>query len=64
MQKIYTKYLNQANKADNQYDKIWVRALGLEQNLHVSNEERKQAVTHLQEQAKKLKRYKKMIDTL
>ena len=38
--------------------------MGLEQDLHISNEEREQAVTLLQEQAKKLKQYEKMIDTL
>ena len=30
MQKMYTKYLNQANKVDKQNDKIRIRALGLE----------------------------------
>ncbi len=64
MQKIYTEYLDQANKADNQRDEIRMCALGLEQDLHVSNEESEQAVTLLQEQAKKLKRYEKMIDKL
>ncbi len=30
MQMIYTEYLDQANKANIQCDKIWIRALGLE----------------------------------
>ncbi len=39
MQKIYIEYLDQANKANNLHDKIRMRALRLEQDLHVSNEE-------------------------
>ena len=64
IRKTYTEYLDQANEADNQRNQIRTHALGLEQDLHISNKEREQAVTLLQEQAKKLKRYKKMIDTL
>ncbi len=40
MQSIYTKYLDQANKADKKRDEIHTRALGLEQELHISNEEK------------------------
>ncbi len=40
MQKTYTEYLDQANKADNKRDKIRTRALGLEQELYISNKER------------------------
>lgn len=38
--------------------------LRLEQDLHVSNKKREQAVTLLQKQAKKLKWYKKIINML
>ncbi len=41
MRKTYTEYLDQANKADNQRDEIRMRALGLEQELHISNKEKK-----------------------
>ena len=64
MQKIYTKYLDQATKVKDQHDQIRTHVLGLEQDFHISDKEREQAVTLLQEQAKKLKQYKKMIDTL
>ena len=64
MRSIYTKYLNKANKADKERDEIRTRALGLEQELHISNEEREQAVSLLQQQTVKVKRYKKMIDAL
>ena len=64
MRKTYTEYFDQANKADDQRNQFRTCALGLEQDLHISNEEKEQVVTLLQEQAKKLKRYKKMIDTL
>ena len=55
MRKTYTEYLDQANEADNQRNQIRMRALGLEQDLHISNEEREQAVMLLQKQANKLK---------
>ena len=42
---IYTKYLNKANKADKKRDKIRTRILKLEQELHISNEKREQAVS-------------------
>ena len=64
MQSIYTKYLDQANEADKERDEIHTRALGLEQELHISNEEREQAVSLLQQQTVKVKRYEKMIDVL
>ena len=47
MRITYTGYLDQANKADDQCDQIRMRALGLEQDLYISNEEREQAVTFL-----------------
>ena len=62
--KIYIKYVNQANKAYNQYDQIWVDILELKQDLYLSNEEKEQIVTLFQKQAKKLKQYEKMIDIL
>ena len=40
MRKTYTEYLDQANEADDQRDQFRTRALGLEQDLHISNEER------------------------
>ncbi len=64
MRKTYTEYLDQANKADNQYDEIRTRALGLEQELHISNKEREQAVSLLQQQIVKVKHYERMIDAL
>ncbi len=47
IQSIYTKYLDQANKADKECNEIHTRVLELEQELHISNEERKQAVSLL-----------------
>lgn len=64
MRSIYTEYLNQANEADKQRDQICTLALGLEQDLHISNDEREQAVTLLREQTIKVKRYEKLIDAL
>ncbi len=49
IQKTYTEYLEQANKADKQNDKIRIQALRFEQDFHINNEERKQAITLLQE---------------
>ena len=48
MQSIYTKYLDQANKVDKERDEIHTYALELEQELHISNENREQAVSFLQ----------------
>ena len=42
MRKTYTEYLDQVNKADNQRDQIRTYALGLEQDLYISNEKREQ----------------------
>ena len=64
MRSIYTEYLDQANEADKERDEIRTRALGLEQELHISNEEREQTVSLLQQQTVKVKRYEKMIDAL
>lgn len=41
MWNIYTKYFNQANKADKEFEKISSRALILEQELRTSNKEKK-----------------------
>ncbi len=49
MWSIYTKYLDQANKADKERNEIHTRVLGLEQELHISNEEREQVVSLLQQ---------------
>ncbi len=64
MQSIYTKYLDQANKADKENNEIYTCALGLEQELYISNEEREQAVSLLQQQTVKVKRYERIIDAL
>ena len=64
MRYIYTKYLNEANKTDKKCDEIYICALGLEQELYISNKEREQAVSLLQQQTVKVKRYEKMIDAL
>ena len=64
MQSIYTKYLDQANKADKKHNEIYTRILRLEQELHIRNEEREQAVSFLQQQTIKVKRYERMIDAI
>ena len=64
MRNIYTKYLNQANHADKQCKEIQTIALGLEQELQISNNERQEAITLLEAQVAKSNRYKKIIDTL
>ena len=61
---IYTKYLNQANHADKQCKKIRTIALGLEQELQISNNERQEAITLFKAQVAKSNQYKKIIDTL
>lgn len=43
MSTIYTKYLNQTNKVVTKRDKIHICALELEQELRISNKEKKQA---------------------
>ena len=47
MRSIYTKYLNKANEANKKRDEIRTRVLELEQELHISNKEKKQAVFFL-----------------
>ena len=64
MQSIYSEYLDQVNKADKERDKIYTCALGLEQELYISNKEREQAVSLFQQQTVKVKYYEKMIDIL
>lgn len=54
MRKIHKEYFNPANKADSQYVKICTYALELEEDFCISNEKKKQTITFLQEQAKKL----------
>ncbi len=61
---IYTEYLNQANHADEQCKEIRTIALGLEQELQISNNERQEAIILLEPQVAKSNRYKKIIDTL
>lgn len=61
---IYIKYFNQVNKADKELNKIRTHALTSEQELKTSNEEKKQAVTILEQQTVKIKPYEKMIDVL
>ena len=48
MRTIYTEYLDQANNADEQYNQIRTVALGLEQELQISNDERTEALTLLE----------------
>ena len=50
---IYIKYLNQANHADKQCKKIQTIALGLEQELQISNNNRQEAITLLETQVAK-----------
>ena len=64
MRNIYIKYLNQANHADKQCKEIQTIALGLEQELQISNNERQEAITLLEAQVAKSNQYKKIIDTL
>ena len=53
MRNIYTKYLNQANHADKQCKEIRTIALGLEQELQISNNKRQEAITLLEAQVAK-----------
>ena len=53
MHNIYTEYLNQTNHADKQCKKIRIIALGLEQELQISNNERQEAITLLEAQVAK-----------
>ena len=53
MRNIYTKYLNQANHANKQCKEIRTIALGLEQELQISNNERQEAITLLEAQVAK-----------
>ena len=53
MRNIYTKYLNQANHADELCKEIRTIALGLEQELHISINERQKAITLLEAQVAK-----------
>ncbi len=48
MRNIYTEYLNQANHADEQCKEIRTIALGLEQELQISNNERQEAIILLE----------------
>ena len=64
MRNIYTEYLNQANHADEQCNEIRTIALGLEQELQISNNERQEAITLLEAQVAKSNRYERIIDTL
>lgn len=58
---IYTKYLNQANNADKQYNQIQTVALGLKQELQISNNEKTEAITLLEVQVAKSCQYKIII---
>ncbi len=64
MHNIYTKYLNQANHADEQCKEIQTITLGLEQELQISNNKRQEVIILLETQVAKSNRYKKIIDTL
>ena len=56
MQSIYSKYLDQVNKADKKCDEVHTCALGLKQELYINNEERERRVSLLQQQILKVKR--------
>ena len=58
MWNIYFKYLDQANKPNEECDEISTHMLGLEQKLHISKDEKDQAVFLLQQQTVKVKLYK------
>ena len=64
MRNIYIEYLNQANHANKQCKKIRTIALGLEQELQISNNKRQEVITLLEAQVAKLNQYKRIIDTL
>ncbi len=64
MRNIYTEYLNQANHADERCKEIRTIALGLEQELQISNNERQEAIILLEAQVAKLNQYKRIIDIL
>ncbi len=64
MRNIYTKYLNQANYANEQWKEIRTIALGLEQEFQISNNERQEAIILLEAQIVKSNQYEKIIDML
>ena len=64
MWNIYIKYLGQANKLNKKYNEIHIWTLKLEQKLYISNYEKKQIISLLQQQIIKVKHYKKIIDIL
>ena len=64
MQSNYTKYLNKANKANKKRDEICICTLGLDKKVYIIYEKREQAVSVLQQQTVKVKRYVKIIDVL
>lgn len=64
MQSIYTKYLDQNNKANKEYDEMHTHVLALEQEFHISNNEKQQAISLLQKLTVKIKQCKKMINIL
>ncbi len=64
LRNIYTKYLNQANHADEQCKEIRTIALGLKQELQISNNERQEAIILLETQVAKSNQYKRIIDML
>ena len=49
IQSICSKYLDQVNKADKKCNEVHTCALGLEQELHINNEERERTVSLLQQ---------------
>ena len=53
MRTIYTEYLNQAKNADEQCNQTRTIALGLEQEVQISNNERNEAITLLEAQVAK-----------
>lgn len=60
MWNIYTKYLDQANKANKKYDKIYI----CRSRSFILVIKKEYTVFHLQQQIVKVKHYIKMIDIL
>ena len=56
--------MNEANKANQKRDRLCTYELKLEQELYISYKEGEKAVSLLQQQTEKVKRYKKIINAL
>lgn len=54
MRKIYIKYLEQANKTDNQYSHIQIDALNIRQDFYINSIKKDKIVFPFQKQNKKI----------